>query len=378
MKKQKIEGLLHEAEALGLSGILIRNPENILYATGYWPAIGRSLLFIGSDGESRLLAPVSERDFVPDGCADEVQWEEDEGLKAVFDPYPRFKQFLGELSGKVGVEMTSEVVSTVHAGTEVSYASCRTFDVVRQAGAEPVDFTASLEKLRQQKDEDDLEKIRISYELAAVGLREGHCKLKEGVSEAELASDIEYAINSSVGYSGTQRVRAYAFVMSGERGSVAYYPFNSSSEKRIKRGESVLIELDVQADGYWSDTTRTWFIDPPKELRDRFEAVLEANESGVAAAKIGARAADVDMAARKALEKSGYGDEFVHRLGHGVGFRHHELPALHPASTDVLCKGAVFTVEPGVYGKGFGIRIENGVLATDSGGRRLDTAPIVF
>ncbi len=378
MKKAKVEAILKKAREMGLSGVLLRNPENLLYAAAYWPAIGRSLLFLSSDGESRLLAPASERDYVPDGAADEVTWEDDEGLDRIFDPYPAFKRFLGELRGKIGVEMGAEVASIVHAGTELSYASCRTFDLVREAGAEPVDFAGAMEELRAQKDEDDIAKIRVSYELAAVGLREGMCKLKEGVAEAELAAHIEYAINSLVGYKETQRVRAYAFVMSGDRGSFAYYPFNSSSEKRIREGESVLVELDVQADGYWSDSTRTWFLNPSRDLRDRFEAVLEANEAAVAAARVGARAAEVDEAARRVLKEKGYGEEFVHRLGHGVGFRHHELPALHPASAHVLGKGSVFTVEPGVYGKGFGIRIENGVLATESGGQRLDAAPLVI
>ncbi len=376
MRKQKISNVLKKMEALGLSGILVRNPENVLYLTGYWPTIGRSLLFMGSEGESRLLAPASEREFVPEDCVDRVEWQQDEGLDSIFDPYPRFKQFLGQLKGKIGVEMGSEVVSTVHVGTEVSYASCRTFDLVREAGGEPVDFSSELERLRQQKDEEDVMKITTSYELAAVGLREGQSRLKEGMSEAELASLIEYAINSSVGYRGTQRVRAYAFVMSGDRGSVAYYPFNTSSEKKIRENESVLIELDVQADGYWSDTTRTWFINPSKELRDRYEAVLEANEAAVRAAKIGARAADVDTVARQVIKERGYESEFFTRLGHGVGYRHHELPALHPASKDIILEGAVFTVEPGVYAKGFGIRIENGVVATPSGGRRLDVAPM--
>jgi len=378
LKKQKLESILFSMSKTGLSAVLLRDPENLLYATGYWPAVGRSLLLITSEGRSRLLVPRSEQDFVPSGGADEVEVEEDEGLSSVFSPYPRFQEFLGKLEGKVGVEASSEVVSVVQAGTEASFASGPTFDAVRRAGGEPVDFSGEMEVLRQQKDGDDIKKIRTSYELAALGIREGACKLKEGVTEAELASAIEGAIDSSVGYKGTRRVRAYAFVMSGERGEIAYYPYNFSSEREIREGDSVLVELDVQADGYWSDTTRTLFINPTRELRERFEAVLEANEEATRAAKVGAKAAEVDAVARRVLAERGYGKEFVHRLGHGVGFRHHELPALHPTSNDVLMEGSVFTVEPGVYGKGFGIRIEDGVAATSSGGEKLGSIPITL
>ncbi|MGC8631627.1 MAG: M24 family metallopeptidase [Thermoprotei archaeon] len=378
MMKEKLELILNEIDSLNLSGVLLRNPENLLFATGYWSALGRSLLWVSSDGRTKLLAPKSEIDFVPDGCVDEVEWQADEGLDAIFSPYPGFKKFLGKLSGRVGVELSSEVTTSIHVGSEASYASAPTFDLVKQAGAELVDFTPSIEKLRQHKSEGDVEKIALSYEISAVGLREGRFKLSEGMTEAELASVIEGAINSSVGYKGAKRVRAFAFVMSGYKGETAYYPYDISSEKTIKRGESVLIELDVQVDGYWSDTTRTWFIDPPKEMRDRYEAVLEGNEAATKAAKIGAPVTEVDSAARKVISDRGYGKEFNHRLGHGVGFRHHEMPALHPASKDVLAKGMTFTIEPGVYGKGFGIRIENGVEATERGGRKLGDVPLGF
>jgi len=370
------KAMMERMQEIGLNHLLLRNPENLLFAAGYWPALGRSLYLISSDGSSRLLVPESELDFVPSGAADDVQTYGDEGLDSLFTPVPAFKRFLASLSGLVGVELSSETVSSIHVGSEVSFACFPTFDLVRQAGAAVWDATPLMEDLRQTKDLEDLKKIELAHEFASFGLKRGREELREGMSEAELASCIEAEIGSRLGHMGSRRVRAFAFVMSGPNGSRAYLPFDISSDRKMGRKDSVLVELDVQVDGYWADLTRTWFMDPPEELLKRLEAVARANSAAAEAASARTRAADVDAVARRIVAEAGYGGEFNHRLGHGVGFRHHEMPALHPASPHILVEGSTFTVEPGVYGPSFGIRVEDGVVAERGRGRKIAEIPL--
>jgi Xaa-Pro aminopeptidase len=136
-------------------------------------------------------------------------------------------------------------------------------------------------------------------------------------------------------------------------------------------------------DGYKSDVTRVVHLgEPSDEVRAAYNAVLEANRRGRAAAVAGALARDVDRAARESLERAGYGQYFVHRTGHGLGMEVHEPPWITSENDTQLEPGMVFSVEPGVYLPGkFGIRIEDIVVVTQQECRcltGLDHAMIVW
>jgi len=276
-------------------------------------------------------------------------------------------------NSKIGCELSMETLAVTHV-PELSFTGYRTCQtIIRETGSQLVDFSNSLHELRTIKDEDELDRILKACELAGFGLERGLRELREGMTEAELASKIEEAIYSKgIGYKDIRRARGFAFVMSGRKASNANLPFNISSNKKITRGESILIELNVQADGFWADLTRTWFIgEPASELKKRYEAVLEANERATEAAADGVPVKEVDMVARNTISSKGLGGEFNHRLGHGIGFRLHEPPSLHPASNETIRKNMTFTIEPGVYGKDYGIRIEDVVLAKETNGVKL-------
>jgi Xaa-Pro aminopeptidase len=243
-----------------------------------------------------------------------------------------------------------------------------------------IDFSNELQELREVKDEEEIEKIKTTCEIAKFGLEAGFNSLREGMAEAELASIIEAAIYSKgLGYKGIRRIRGFAFVMSGVNGSEAYLPFDISSNKKIKKGESVLIELNTYADGFWSDITRTWFLGKPEErLKNIFDAICEATEKATLEAKAGSRANEIDSVARSFLASRGIKEEFNHRLGHGIGFRLHEPPSLHPYSSDIIKANSTFTIEPGAYGSDFGIRIEDVVLASKDRGFKLGNVPLGF
>jgi Xaa-Pro aminopeptidase len=134
------------------------------------------------------------------------------------------------------------------------------------------------------------------------------------------------------------------------------------------------MDFGGEIEDYLSDTTRTVVVgEPPEGFEAAYAAVREAQEAGVQAVRPGARAEDVDRAARSVVDTAGYGERFVHRTGHGIGLELHEPPYIVEGDRTVLEPGMTFSVEPGVYVEGrFGIRIEDIVAVTDDGVERLN------
>jgi Xaa-Pro aminopeptidase len=137
----------------------------------------------------------------------------------------------------------------------------------------------------------------------------------------------------------------------------------------IRRGDLVVIDWGAELDGYCSDCTRTVAAgEPGAEAREVYELVLEAQQAGLDALRADRPTAEVDGVARDIISAAGYGDDFGHGLGHGVGLEVHEAPWLRRRSDEVLQAGNVVTVEPGVYLAGrFGVRIEDLVAVTEDG-----------
>ena len=178
--------------------------------------------------------------------------------------------------------------------------------------------------------------------------------------------------------SRAERVVACAFVASGRSTAQAYKYVVGNTRRKMRRGDLVMLELDVVVDGYSSDTTRTFVVGKPNKRQSQLlEAVLDAESSAVAAIKPGVRAAAIAQVSIDVIKKHGLSDYLVHRLGHGIGVAVHEpIPALHVESKDVLEPGMVHSVEPGIYGdKIGGIRIEDDILDTATGSRYLSEFP---
>jgi Xaa-Pro dipeptidase len=159
-------------------------------------------------------------------------------------------------------------------------------------------------------------------------------------------------------------------------GEHAAEPHHRPCHRTLAEGDVIEMDFGALVDGYHTDMTRTVaFGEPTPELRKVHDLVAEAQQAGIDAVRGGARARDVDAAARTVIADAGYGDAFTHGLGHGVGLEIHEGPSLGSRSEDELPVGAVVTVEPGVYLPGVGgVRIEDTVEVTDDGGRPLGRA----
>jgi Xaa-Pro aminopeptidase len=159
-------------------------------------------------------------------------------------------------------------------------------------------------------------------------------------------------------------------------GANAASPHHDPSDRVIVPGDVVLCDFGGTMHGYCSDITRMFVVGrPDPEVRDVYAVLLEAQETGVQAAEVGARCEDVDAAARRVITEAGYGEYFVHRTGHGIGTEAHEDPYVVAGNTAPLVAGHAFSVEPGIYLPGrFGLRLEDIVVATDAGPERLNHA----
>ncbi|MGA2909001.1 MAG: aminopeptidase P family protein [Terracidiphilus sp.] len=227
-----------------------------------------------------------------------------------------------------------------------------------------------VELLRSVKDGNEL---ALMAEAALTG-----CKLFEhilglmrpGIAEVEVAAELEYQARKL----GAEGMSFETIVAAGSRSAM---PHGRATSAPLPRRGFVTMDFGIIHKGYCSDMTRTVFLGKPKpEERKVYEAVLEAQENAVHAVAPGASCAEVDEAARSVLRREGLAEFFTHSTGHGVGLEIHEPPRVGAGQTTRLEPGMVITIEPGIYLAGkFGIRIEDIVAVTGSGGQVLTPAP---
>ncbi len=219
-----------------------------------------------------------------------------------------------------------------------------------------------VEKLRMVKDEDELELIRAAVRVGARLFERTLEVLRPGVTEIDVAAEMELAARRA----GADEMSFPTIIASGARSAL---PHGRASAQTIERGGFVVCDFGVILSGYCSDQTRTvWVGGLVDEARVAYEAVREAQAAAVRAVRPGARVGEVDAAARKVLNEAGFGPNFSHSTGHGVGLEIHEAPRVATGQKEVLKPGMVITIEPGVYFPGkWGIRIEDMVVVTDTG-----------
>ncbi len=227
-----------------------------------------------------------------------------------------------------------------------------------------------IEEQRRVKTPEEVEEIGRAVALAQEAFHKVRGMLKPGVSERDLALELEFVMRRQ----GAQGVAFPFIVASGPRSAM---PHGDASHKVLEDGDLVILDFGARWRGYHSDMTRTFKLGPWRAWeKEVYTVVLEAQEAAMAAIRPGVEAKEVDGVARRIIEEAGYGDYFGHGLGHGVGLEIHEAPTLAPTSEDVLEVGMVFTVEPGIYlpGKG-GVRIEDMVFLGPRGPEVLTSLP---
>lgn len=220
----------------------------------------------------------------------------------------------------------------------------------------------SINKLRMIKDEEEMEYIRKAQEIAESAFDDILGFIKEGVTEREIALEL----NRLMLEKGAEGISFDTIALAGENTSM---PHGVPSDKKVKKGEFVLMDFGAVYNGYHSDMTRTVCVGTPDEEMEKiYNIVLTAQEKAIAAAKAGISGKELDGIARRHICDAGYGEYFGHSLGHGVGLEIHEQPNAAPSYEKNLEKGTVITIEPGIYIAGkFGVRIEDFVILTENG-----------
>jgi Xaa-Pro aminopeptidase len=191
-----------------------------------------------------------------------------------------------------------------------------------------------------------------------------------GRTERQLAAELEYRMRLL----GADGPSFDSIIAVGPHGSLPHY---RPGDTRVVDGQPVLIDWGAKVKGYCSDLTRVVLVGriPPK-LGEIYEVVRRSQAAGIAAARAGAALKSVDAAARKVIVDAGFGEQFVHSLGHGLGRQVHEAPGLAKLAKGRLRAGMVVTAEPGIYLPGVGgVRIEDDLLITATGCRRLTSLP---
>ena len=216
---------------------------------------------------------------------------------------------------------------------------------------------ALVSQLRKVKDEDEQELMRKAGEITVAGMKAAYETIRPSVTEIDVGAEIEYAMRKKGGY-GTA---FETIVASGIRSA---YPHGGCALRQIHKGDLVVVDIGAKREHYCSDMTRTFVAGKPTEKQNKlYNVVKVAQEKAYHSIKAKADGKDVDHVARKVIEDAGYGENFNHSLGHGVGLEIHEPPTLGPFSKDRLAVGNVVSNEPGIYFVGYGgFRIEDTVL----------------
>ncbi|MEW5994464.1 MAG: Xaa-Pro peptidase family protein [Candidatus Zixiibacteriota bacterium] len=194
--------------------------------------------------------------------------------------------------------------------------------------------------------------------------------VKPGVREREVAAELEYQMTML----GSEKPAFETIVASGYRSAM---PHGVASMKKLQKGDLVTFDFGATVNGYVSDLTRTVVIGKPTSRQKKvYDIVLRAQKAAIRKVRAGVAAKAVDQAARRVITRAGYGKNFGHGTGHGIGFYVHVGPRVAATSDDKLLANNVITIEPGIYISGWGgVRIEDDVVVTRSGGRVLNRAP---
>lgn len=382
----KLERIREIMRSNRLTALVLRLPENITYLSDAWCGRGLTYLVFPLEKDPVLIHPAGEtlpRTWVSDVRL--YEWETYEHLgNATNVGSENILKALSDLaitSGAIGVEEDSELILGSPLRYELNVIGQKTLTILKEKlGAyELRDATGLLTEARAIKTKLEVKALRKVNRIARIGLQTFERNLKPGLSEIELSTKIEHEIiTQGIMKQHANRVVACAFVTSGSATAEAYKYVVGNTRRKLRRGDLVMLELDVVADGYSSDMTRTFVVGKTnRKQASLLEAVLDSESTAISSIKPEVSAASVAQVSIEVIRRHGLGEYLVHRLGHGIGVGVHEpIPALHVESKDILKPGMVHSVEPGIYGpKIGGIRIEDDVLDTERGSEYLSNYP---
>jgi len=335
MSRQKV--LLEEASKIKCNNIVAFEPENIFYMTGFWGEV----IALSNGSGMKLIAPKLEADRARKGSRDCKVIESERGSDML-------KSLLSNLSnGNICTDCND-------------YA---TIEKIRQKiGNRLIHNVEPFYSARKIKDNKEVEIIakasRILDKLFAICEKE----IKPNVTEKQLQATLLYEAMKMGAYPPSYRFTVSPLIIAS--GINSSLPHADPTDRKIRKGDLVTVDLTLRYNGYIADATRTFAVSTlDSEQKKIYNIVKEAQEQGLDAVKTGAKCGAVDQACRSFIKKAGYGKYFIHSTGHGIGVEVHEPPWLRMKSNEILQKNMAVTIEPGIYlPNKFGVRIEDSVI----------------
>ncbi|MGT2929116.1 M24 family metallopeptidase [Streptococcus dentasini] len=318
---------------------IISDPVTVKYLTGFEcdPHERQLFLFIYSDQEPILFLPELEVARARQTVKFEVI-----GYNDAENPWQKIRLSLPRIDSNIIYIEFDHLNVTKFNGLQSVFLG--RFD----------NITPLIQEMRLIKSPEELNKLLVAGVYADYAVKVGFDNIRAGRTEMDLVAQIEYELKKK----GIRQVSFDTLVLTGNN---AANPHGISGTNRIQNDALLLFDLGVVCEGYTSDISRTVAIGRPDQFKeDIYKICLEAQLTAQEVIKPGVTAGEVDAAARRVIEKAGYGDYFNHRLGHGLGIEVHEYPSIMAGSDLVLQEGMCFSVEPGIYIPGrVGVRIED-------------------
>jgi len=335
--------LIERLPELAVGTFVVTSLTNVRFLTGFTGS--NAQLVVASSGD-----PV----FLTDGRYIEQSSREVPDLERVIYGGD-FLKTLADTCSKLGAGKV---------GFEAAHVSYKIYTDFQGAGLDLVPSTDEVEHLRWVKDPEEIGYLQAAQDVADRVFDLILKQLAEGVTEKEIAFEMDVAMRRE----GAEAVSFDTIVAFGPN---AAEPHHNPTDRPLSRGDIVKLDFGSVVDGYHSDMTRTVaFGEPGSQLREIYDVVRGSQQAGVDAVRAGAMGGEVDRVSREVIADAGYGSNYTHSLGHGVGLEVHEGPTLRAAGTDVLPVGTVVTVEPGIYVEGVGgVRIEDMVEVLEAGCR---------
>jgi len=338
---EKLRKLRDQFYGLGVDGVLITSPYNRRYMSN----------FTGSSGV--VLITESDACFITDFRYTEQAKKQCQGYEIV--------EHKGSIYQEVGRLLQEKGVKKL--GFEEQHVTYGTYQqLVKDLPAELIPISDTIEKIRLIKTDAEIKIIKVACDIADAAFKHILDFIRPGVTELEVANELEFFMRKN----GATSSSFDTIVASGYRSAM---PHGVASEKVIEKGELVTLDYGAYYNGYVSDITRTIAVgEISQELKDIYEIVLEAQLKGVEKIGPNMTGKEADAICRDLIAERGYGPNFGHSTGHGIGLEVHEGPALSVKSDTVLVPGMVVTVEPGIYVAGLGgVRIEDDIVITETG-----------
>jgi Xaa-Pro aminopeptidase len=381
-KLTRVRALMKDRD---LTALVVRAPDNLVYLTNYWCMKGYDAAVFPREGEPTLIALEPQL-----ADAERNSWTKDIRLFKGYDENdPRPPQYrsldlalkvLKErgIAEKVAVELNMGTQAADRMVGEPTTPTQMYFDAFGEVAGQVVDATPLLNEARAIKTSQEIERMRLANELAALAMEYTREHIHPGMKESEAAGMYESFVHSvGIGYKGkVEMARAFTLVWSGK----GIATFTATSNRPIQKNEPTLFEIWVCVDGYWTDLTKN--VCPGEltpEYHNLLDLLLSVFQEAIAYARDGADFPGLDRLIRARIAEGGYSGQPSHAICHGVGARAHEPPFAHQAGTGTIRKGMVLAIEPGIYWPGGGgLRLEDNFLITDEGNEKLCSYPDDF